>query len=293
MSTHRFTETNFVALDLEATGVAFGHDRIVEIGAVRFRLDRDGHVIPGERFHRLVNPGMPLPELITRLTGLENASLVDAPPLEALWDDFTSFLSDSVVLAHQARADLSWLAAEALRLERQPLEIPFYCTLHLARRCVPGAPKYSLQSLVSHCGLKPGDHHRALADALHTRNLFAHCVGRSGAKDFHDFGHIGPEGWPEPREFEVRIPVHLAGLSELIASQEAVSIRYRGGSHGTAWRPITPLGFFASNGVPYLRAWCHLADDGRSFRCDRIGPWHAGASTTGDAPAAGRVGRRS
>jgi DNA polymerase-3 subunit epsilon len=283
-------ETAFVALDLEATGVAFGHDRIVEIGAVRFTVDRDGHVVPSERFHTLVNPGIPLPVIVSRLTGLDDAALADAPPLERVWDDLVAFTTDTVVVAHQVRADLSWLAAEALRLQRTPLENDFYCTLHLARRAIPGAPRYSLPALIEHLGLKPGTHHRAMADALHTRNLFAHCVGRVRAREFRDFGAIEPERWPGADAFAVHVPLHLQGLDAAIAGHEPVAIRYRGGSHGHVWRPVTPLGFFASAGIPYLRAWCHLSDEGRSFRCDRISAWRQGEE---GSEAAALIHRRS
>lgn len=269
----RVRETTFVAMDLEATGVAFGHDRIIEIGAVRFRLGADGRVTPGERFHTLVNPSIPLPPPIARLTGLTEDGLRAGPALESVWDEFTAFLAGTVVIAHHVQSDLAWLASEALRIDRRPIALPFFCTLQIARRCVPKAPKHALAALVAHLGLNPGEHHRALADALHTRNLFAHCVASAGATDLGALGLRHPESWPTPDRFVVQLPEHLVGLHVHLADQTAVLMRYRGGSQGSALRPVTPLGFFAASGVPYLRAWCHLADDARSFRCDRIRAW--------------------
>lgn len=266
-------DTTFVALDLEATGVAFGHDRIIEVGAARFRVDATGRVEPGPTFHTLVDPGLRLPPLIAELTGLRPEDLDGAPPLSAVWDDLTAFLDGAVVLAHQAQADVTWLASEALRLAAPPPAAPFFCTLRVARRCLPSAPRHTLAALVEHAGLRPGTHHRALADALHTRNLFAHCVGRVGARHLGAVGLDTPERWPEAARFEVRLPAHLEGLREAIAAAAPIEIRYRGGSQGSAFRPVTPLGLFAAEGVAYLRAVCHLAGDARSFRCDRIRTW--------------------
>ena len=266
-------ETPFVALDLEATGVAFGHDRIIEIGAVRFCLSREGHVTPGPRFHALVNPERPLSRVIRDLTGLTDEALADAPRLPEVWPALTAFLGDALVLAHQVRADLAWLSTEAARHGLQPLGGPFHCTLALARRHIPKAPKHALPALVSHLGLAAGDHHRALADALHTRNLFARCVALAGVGELGALGLRDAVPWPPPEDFAVEIPAHLAGLGEVVAAVERVDIRYRGGSQGSAWRPVTPLGFFPSGGIAYLRGLCHVAGEARSFRCDRIRAW--------------------
>jgi DNA polymerase-3 subunit epsilon len=261
-----------VALDLEATGVAWGHDRIVEIGAVRFRLRSDGSVVPGARFEALVNPGLPIPEVVTRMTGLDDASVAGAPDLAVVWGDFASFLDDAVVIAHGARSDLAWLGSEALRLGKGPIAADFFCTLELSRAAVSRAPRYTLNALARHLGIarEEASFHRALADALHTRNLLAHCAGALEAEVMADLGFVAPLPWPGPEIYAVEVPVRLRVLEELIATQTRCRIVYRGGSAGRQPRPLTPLGFFAHEGVPYLRAWCHLDDSGKSFRCDRI-----------------------
>ncbi len=266
-------ETAFAAIDLEATGVAFGHDRVIEVGAVRFRVSREGHVTPGARFHALLNPERPLNRVIRELTGLTDEVLADAPRLPEVWPDLATFLEGSVIVAHQVRADLAWLSTECARHGLTPLSNAFFCTLELARRHVPDARRYALQALVSHLGLAGGDHHRALADALHTRNLFARCVTLAGVGELGALGLREPVPWPEPETFDVAIPPQLAGVEAAVAGVRPILIRYRGGSHGTVWRPVTPLGFFPSGGIPYLRALCHLAGEARSFRCDRIRQW--------------------
>ncbi len=264
-------DREWVALDLEATGVAWGHDRIVEIGAVRFHFESD-HIVPGPRFEALVNPAIPIPEVVSRITGLTDDSVRDAPNLETIWPEFVTFIEGAEVISHGARADLAWLGSEALRLGVCPPKANFHCTLELSRRAVPKARRHTLEALMDHLELKrPGAaFHRALADALHTRNLFGRCVTLLEAETLHDLGFESPLQWPSPEVYAVRIPPRLASLEPLVTSQQVCQIIYRGGSAGRDPRPITPLGFFAHEGVAYLRAWCHLSDAAKSFRCDRI-----------------------
>lgn len=267
----RLRDLDWIALDIEATGVAWGHDRIVEIGAVRFGLRKDGAVVPGARFHALVDPGLPIPTVVSRMTGLDDAAVKGSPPLADAWPALLEFLGDAHVVAHGARADLAWLGSEALRIAAEPPRARFFCTLELARKAVK-APRYTLSALTQHLGLArdEADFHRALADALHTRNLFARCAALVEAETLGDVGFESALPWPGPEVYAVRIPERLRPLEELVTTHGRCHIVYRGGSAGREPRPITPLGFFAHEGVPYLRAWCHIADSGKSFRCDRI-----------------------
>lgn len=270
--TLRVRDVDWVALDIEATGVAWGHDRIVELGAARFRIQKDGAVMPGPRFVALVNPGLPIPEVVARITGLDDAAVAGAPALEAVWEAFDAFMGDAFVVAHGARSDLSWLGSEALRTRAEPLRARFFCTLELARKAIVKPPRYTLEALTQHLGIAPEEapFHRALADALHTRNLFARCASALGAEFVTELGFDRPLPWPGPEVYAVRVPERLKALEDLILLQTRCRISYRGGSAGREPRPITPLGFFAHEGVPYLRAWCHLDDSGKSFRCDRV-----------------------
>ncbi|MFQ5578086.1 MAG: PolC-type DNA polymerase III, partial [Anaerolineae bacterium] len=69
----------YVSLDLETTGLDPRRDKITEVGAVRFRGSR---VL--ETFHRLVNPGCPIPHPIQHLTGISDEEVAGAPPFEAI-----------------------------------------------------------------------------------------------------------------------------------------------------------------------------------------------------------------
>lgn len=272
----RIHQLDLVALDLEATGVAHGHDRIVEIGATRFSISRVGQVVPGPIFEALVDPELAIPEVVTRLTGIDDAMVRGKPTLDRVWPDLLAFLGAgerTVVMAHSARSDLAYLVSETLRLGLAMPPSPFLCTLEVARRALPKAGRYglaALRTLTAPEAAAEGTFHRAVADALHTRNLFHHCVARAEAETLADLGVKGPVEVPRPEDFTVAIPDRLAALEEAIVTQRALRIHYRGGSKGRVARPVTPLAFFAVNGAAHLRAWCHLDDAAKTFRCDRI-----------------------
>lgn len=275
-------QVSFVALDLETTGLAPGCDRIMEIGAARFGVRRCGTLVPGPRLETLVNPRRQIPVPVVRLTGITDAMVAHAPDLREAWPRLLAFLAEegpTVLLAHSAHFDLSFLVAAAHELGVLWTGPPAVCTVEVARAALPDAPRYALAPLVE--WLLANSHgaafHRALADALHARNVFGGCVGRTGARTLRELGVSEALDLPRPSDFEVEVPQRLSSLERCILSQTAVSMVYRGGSKGRQERPVTPLAFYMREGVLYLRGWCHLDDVAKSFRCDRIGHLGLGA----------------
>ncbi|MGM0575265.1 MAG: exonuclease domain-containing protein [Myxococcota bacterium] len=264
----------FVAVDLETTGLSPGFDRITEFGAARFRVRRDGTIVTGPTLEHLVNPGRRIPPPVARLTGITDEMVADAPPLDAVWADIEAFLGaggPTVLLAHNARFDLSFLVAGAEQIGREWQGAPMACTVRVARRSLPDAPRYGLEPLVAWLGCcgDEAHHHRALADALHARNVFGRCVAARRPRTLDDLG-VPPTRVPRTRELHVDVPDRLAPLMEHIEERRRLRMRYRGGSKGKIKRPVTPLSFYERDGILYLRAWCHLDDVAKSFRADRI-----------------------
>jgi DNA polymerase III epsilon subunit-like protein len=268
-------ELTFVAVDLETTGLAPGFDRIIEVGIARFRVRADGTLVAGSVLDQLVDPGKAILPAVSRLTGISNHDVVGAPPIAALWPAIVEALrpdGPTVLLAHNASFDVSFLLAAAALIDPTWAPPPAACTVRIARRALPEAPRYGLEVLVDWlgCGGDSPSHHRALADALHARNLFGRCVARSGAKSMADLGVTEPVPAPPLADIASLIPPALLGIETAIAEQRTLHIRYRGGSKGTQRRPITPQGFYIRDGVLYLRAHCLVDDVAKSFRCDRI-----------------------
>jgi len=135
-------------------------DRVIEIGAVRVRLEEDGSATLGERFSTFVDPGVGLGSAITRLTGIRDAQLSGAPALESVIDRIASLIAGAPVAGHNVGFDLAFLERAALGpFERLD-------TAELASILLPSAPTYALQSLAADAGIRPASAHRALDDAL-------------------------------------------------------------------------------------------------------------------------------
>ncbi|MHB8986567.1 MAG: helicase C-terminal domain-containing protein [Eubacteriales bacterium] len=167
---------NFIACDLETTGLNPVSDKIIEIGLVRAV---DGKI--KEKFHRLVNPGLPLPVKIKRLTGLDDSDLKECRPLGEFLPEVLEFIGDSPVVGHNIKFDLSFLSAAAGRtLSNQPVD-----TLELARLVVSAAREYRLDSLCEMFKIGVSVRHRALEDAEAACQLFFALAERLRSLDFN------------------------------------------------------------------------------------------------------------
>ncbi len=168
-------DVDLVAIDTETTGLAW-HDRIVELGAVRFR---GGRVV--DRWRTLVNPERPIPARVVEIHGITDAHVEGAPLAAEALEEFRRFCEGAVLLAHNAAFDRDVLAAEWARANAPPPAEPMYCTWRFAKHCIEGAPRYGLAALAAHLELPAESPHRALADADLTRQLFLACCERLGA----------------------------------------------------------------------------------------------------------------
>lgn len=156
----------FVAFDLETTGLSPKSDRVLEIGAVRF--DAEMHRLA--EMDVVVDPGMPVPLAVQRLTGLGAADVSGAPtPAEGV-AQLADFCEGAELVAHGAGFDITFCAGlvpDAFA-RRRVLD-----TLELARILLPVAGSHSLPLLSAALGIEHRRPHRALSDASATHLLFA------------------------------------------------------------------------------------------------------------------------
>ena len=96
----------FVAFDLETTGLNSREDKIIEIGAV---VMKDGKEI--DRFQTFVDPHQKLENVTTELTGITDAMLKGAPAIEEILPKFIEFVGDRVLVAHNADFDTGFIRA--------------------------------------------------------------------------------------------------------------------------------------------------------------------------------------
>ncbi|MFT3942902.1 MAG: DEDD exonuclease domain-containing protein [Ancrocorticia sp.] len=173
-------EVTFVVVDLETTGGPPELHSITEFGAVKVR----GGEVLGE-FSTLVDPGVPIPPFITVLTGITTAMVYGAPDISSVMPAFLEFLGespDTVLVAHNARFDVSHLKAAAAGLELPWPKVRVADTVKLARRVFTRdeTPNYKLGTLAQLVRATVTPTHRALDDARATVDVLHAILGRMG-----------------------------------------------------------------------------------------------------------------
>ena len=171
-------EVTFVVVDLETTGGSPSGAHITEVGAVKIR----GGEVMGE-FQTLVNPAEPIPAFISVLTGITNQMVADSPRIESVFPDFLEFAGDSVLVAHNAPFDISFLKAAALLTGHSWPAFRVVDTAHLARQLVTKdeAANRKLGTLARLFGAATTPDHRALHDARATVDVLHGLLSRVGS----------------------------------------------------------------------------------------------------------------
>ena len=159
---------HYIVLDIETTGFSRDNDRIIEIAAIHYVFGEEA-----TRFHTFVNPQMQIPKRITRLTGIRQDDVDDAPLIEDIADDFCEFIKDYPLVGHNIiDFDLPFLE-RYISLDESHLTID---TLDMARTAFPLLPSHKLSDLNFWFHLNNGDPHRADADAAATNALMWACL---------------------------------------------------------------------------------------------------------------------
>ena len=153
---------DFIAFDLETTGLDSKRNEIIEISALRFI---DGEL--SDEFTTLVKPEQKIPQKITEITGINDTMVSNAPHISEVLDDFISFMDGSIVVAHNAEFDLEFINQNISKYSKE-INIKSVCdTLLLSRSFLFSLEKFNLEFLSNYFNLSH-DAHRARADAFNT-----------------------------------------------------------------------------------------------------------------------------
>lgn len=174
--TDETTASPFVVFDIETTGFSKEKCKIIEIGAVKVE---NGEVT--ERFSTFIDPGMPIPQEITELTGITDSMVRNAPSFEEVIDSFIEFCSGCVMVAHNASFDMGFMKRKSEECGRS-FDLPYLDTLILARCMYPGLSNYRLDTICRHLGVILAHHHRAVDDAEATANAFINMLAELDSK---------------------------------------------------------------------------------------------------------------
>ena len=190
-------DLDFVVVDVEATGAKTPPNRLIELGAYRIRA---GRIV--DKFLSLVNPEIPIPRFVMALTGISNEMVKAAPMFAEVAPRWLDFVNDSVLVAHNAPFDTSFLNHEISRVyPGHRMVNPHLCTVKLSRRILPELTNHRLDTIADHFSIPIISRHRAGSDALATAEIFLllltkleeeHCIKDLATARNFQFPEIKP-----------------------------------------------------------------------------------------------------
>lgn len=159
---------DYVVFDLETTGISWMKDDIIEISAVKVKK---GAVI--DTYSTLVNPCRSIPCQATRVNGITDEMVADAPGLETALQDFLAFSGEYIFVGHNiASFDLKFIYNETQKLFGKTVDNDYIDTLHMAKSCLPQLKHYKLVDLAEYFQISAKGAHRALNDCIMNQKCY-------------------------------------------------------------------------------------------------------------------------
>lgn len=173
-----FSRTMYAIIDVETTGGSPLQDRVIEIAVFVY----DGTKIT-DSFCTLLNPKRPIDPYVTRLTGITQEMVQQAPLFEEVHEKLLELTHENIFVAHNVKFDFGMMRQEFKRLgidfNRRQLD-----TVNLARRVIPGFNSYSLGNICDSLGIEITDRHRAKGDAEATVRLLEVILQRPSSTKY-------------------------------------------------------------------------------------------------------------
>ncbi|MDE7029522.1 MAG: PolC-type DNA polymerase III, partial [Lachnospiraceae bacterium] len=159
-------DQTYVVFDIETTGFSPVTNRIIEIGAVKVEC---GQIT--DRFSAFVNPEVPIPFEIEKLTGINDSMVIGADTIEKVLPEFLEFVGDAALVAHNANFDVGFIRENARR-QGIAVDFTYVDTVGIARMLLTGQAKYTLDAVAKTLKISLENHHRAVDDAECTAEIF-------------------------------------------------------------------------------------------------------------------------
>jgi len=258
-------ETRLAVIDVETTGLSpASGDRVVEIGVIARLGERET-----ARLCRLINPGRPIPDEVRGIHGISDADVDGQPHFESIAGDVARLLDGAWIVGHNVSFDVGFLAMELALAGVKPKPLGCLDTRKLAATLWE-LPNYQLGTVAARLGINPERRHRAIGDAEACGQILDrvvqelggwHAVSATDLVGMHPYACV----WPED-------PVHKlpAALYDALTNGREAEIRYVNSAGLATRRTIRPVACFGIGRAIYLRAFCSLANELRTFRVDRI-----------------------
>ena len=148
----------FVALDIETTGLEKWNQYILEVAAIRYKKCEEV-----EKFVSLINPLATIPRYVSQIHGITNKTVENAPTIDIVLPQLLDFMGDNIIVAHNANFDIGFIEVWARRLGYDPYW-NYIDTVSAAKKTIPGLPNYKQPTVLSAIGYKQDTYHRAEDD---------------------------------------------------------------------------------------------------------------------------------
>ena len=172
--------TQLCVIDVETTGLSPETARITEVALI---ICDENQIL--SHWSTLIQPEMPIPEMISKITGITDEMVRNAPKFAQVATLIADGFKDRTFVAHNSNFDYGFLRAEYKRIG-QEFQVPQLCTVRASRKIFPGLTSYKLSSLCEKFQIENKQAHRALADAMATAQLFQ-LVAREATKQGFDW----------------------------------------------------------------------------------------------------------
>ncbi len=194
---------DFVVFDIETTGFSPVENRIIEIGAVKVS---QGKIV--DRFSTFVNPEVPIPFEIEKLTSITDEMVINAEKIETILPQFLAFCEGCMLVAHNASFDMSFIMENC---DRQGIahDFTYIDTVGIARVMLPGQAKHTLDAVAKTLGVSLENHHRAVDDAEATAEIFVKLIPRMEKDGITTLAQINEKGKASP-DIIKRLPTYHA-----------------------------------------------------------------------------------
>ncbi len=175
----------FCVIDLETTGGNHKSDKIIEIGLVKIEKLK----ITSTK-SLLINPEIPIPDFIQKLTSITVNDVSSSPTIEEVIDEILAFMGDSILIAHNTSFDIPFFNSVLTRLNKTEITNPTLCTNLMTKYLIPNLMNSNLNYMSKIFGIDHKKAHRALDDAYATAELFLKYLSIFLNKQISKINHL-------------------------------------------------------------------------------------------------------
>lgn len=162
-------ENCFIAIDTETTGLSPVYHELIEVSAIKYKGREKV-----DTFSSLIKPKLAIPYTITRITGITNEMVKDAPMVEEIMPELVKFVGEFPIVAHNANFDLGFLRknAKGYFIRNKVID-----TVALSRKMMPQLPNHKLGTVAKYIGVQEDGYHRAEFDCECCAKIYMKYLG--------------------------------------------------------------------------------------------------------------------